>query len=190
MAIGTQNDFSMRSGDSRLLQVTINDDAGSPLDITGASVIWALSKKATDTVSPKGAAVLTKDSTGTVAATTWLPNQLYGGGDSIVSDGSDWTYAGLGEELSGTTAPNGGASLGGQPFIDGACIWSYVGEASGLPGDIVITTPLSGVCSITLSPADTDALSGEYYHELQLTTASGEISTVLYVQVTIAKDLI
>jgi len=56
-------------------------------------------------------------------------------------------------------------------------------------GSIEITNAPGGVIEITLAPADTAALAGEFYHELQM-TLDGAISTVLYGQATIVKDLI
>ena len=189
MAIGPQQDISLHSGDSRTLRVTINDDAGSPQNLTDATFIWALSKKTSDSVAPKGTAILNKDSLSTAAVNTWLPNTPYAEMATVVSDGSDWVMAGLGDGVSGTVAPNDGANLGGAPFFDGTLIWSYQGEAASSPGDIVITDSPNGIIEISIAPADTDALAGDFYHELQM-TQGGNISTVLYGQATIVKDLI
>ena len=120
MAIGPQQDISLHSGDSRTLRITINDDAGAALDITGATIKWQLSKKAADSVEPKGAFILSKGTTST---------------------------------------------------------------------GIEITDATGGICEVTLAPADTEALAGEFYHELQM-TLDGSVSTVLFGQATIVKDLI
>ena len=97
----------------------MNDDAGAALDLTDATFIWALSKKASDSVAPKGTSILSKS---------------------------------IGSGIAVTDVPN-------------------------------------GILEITIDPADTDALAGDYYHELQM-TQGGNISTVLYGQATIVKDLI
>tara|TARA_R110002096_G_scaffold288387_1_gene482127 strand:+ start:715 stop:1074 length:360 start_codon:yes stop_codon:yes gene_type:complete len=60
MALGTLNDFSLHSGDSLTLEVTVNDAAAAAVDITSATFIWVLSKKSTTSVAPRGAAILTK----------------------------------------------------------------------------------------------------------------------------------
>jgi len=60
MAIGTQSSISMHSGDTRKLQVTIVDESSAAVDLTSASIIWALSKKAADEVLPRGSAIVTK----------------------------------------------------------------------------------------------------------------------------------
>jgi len=60
MALGNEQDFSMHSGDDRVLEVTINDSAGSAVDISTATITWALSRISTTAVEPKGAALLTK----------------------------------------------------------------------------------------------------------------------------------
>ena len=53
-----------------------------------------------------------------------------------------------------------------------------------------IINAVGGVFTIDLLPADTDALSGVYYFEMQLTDASGRISTVVYGSLTIRQDAI
>lgn len=60
MALGNQQDFSMHSGDDRVLTVTVLDSAGSAVNITGGTITWALSKQAADAVEPKGDALITK----------------------------------------------------------------------------------------------------------------------------------
>lgn len=42
--------------------------------------------------------------------------------------------------------------------------------------------------TLTLSPADTAALSGIYYHEMEITDTAGNVSTVLAGTLTIRKD--
>ena len=184
MAIGTQNDFSMRSGDSRTLMVTINNDTGSPLDLTGATFIWALSKKAADTVAPKGAALLNKTIVSGYAA--WQPNTFYSVDDEVSTGGNVYINRSFGGN-SGTTAPTGT----GNGIVDGQAIWDWQSvDLGGSGSGITVIDVAAGRIDIVLDATDTDALSGEYYHELQLTSAISEISTVLYGQVTIAKDLI
>ena len=60
MALGKEQDFSMHSGDDRVLEVSITDSANAALNITGATVTWALSRAVADKVEPKGAAIVTK----------------------------------------------------------------------------------------------------------------------------------
>lgn len=47
-----------------------------------------------------------------------------------------------------------------------------------LGAGVVITTPASGVVTVTLSDSDTDIEDGTYMFELQVTDSSGNISTV------------
>lgn len=54
---------------------------------------------------------------------------------------------------------------------------------------ITIVDGANGRADIVLVPADTEALAGDYYHELQL-VAGGSSSTVLYGTVTILKNLV
>ena len=60
MALGKEQDFSMHSGDDRVLEITIRENDHGTLDITGAAITWALSRIVTDKVEPKGAAIVTK----------------------------------------------------------------------------------------------------------------------------------
>jgi len=60
MALGTQNDVTLHSGDTLTLEVTVNDSSGSAVDLTAATFTWAMSKKSNSAVAPRGAALLTK----------------------------------------------------------------------------------------------------------------------------------
>ena len=50
---------------------------------------------------------------------------------------------------------------------------------------IVLTTPASGIMTISIDPADTATLAGCYYHELVITDASGNVNTAFIGEVTI-----
>ena len=56
--------------------------------------------------------------------------------------------------------------------------------------DISITSGTGGTFTITLEAADTASLRGDYYHECQITFASGEIATVLKGKMSISPGLI
>lgn len=53
-----------------------------------------------------------------------------------------------------------------------------------------ISAPATGVVTIALEPADTAALAGNYYHEMQVTDASGNVSTVAAGAVYIRADMV
>lgn len=55
---------------------------------------------------------------------------------------------------------------------------------------IVITSGSGGTFDITLDPADTSSLKGDYYHEAQITFSTGEVATVLRGLMTIDPALI
>ena len=59
-SIGTQADFSMHSGDTRRLEITIVDENSAAVNLSTATITWALSKKDSASVAPKGSALLTK----------------------------------------------------------------------------------------------------------------------------------
>jgi len=55
---------------------------------------------------------------------------------------------------------------------------------------ISITSGSGGTFDITIDPADTASLLGDYYHEAQVTFSTGEISTVLKGKMTVEPGLI
>jgi len=70
MSLGTLGSFSMHSGDSRVLELTVfAADGVTPADVTGASTIFSMSAKAHGQIAPSGIAVATM-----VGAVTDGPN--------------------------------------------------------------------------------------------------------------------
>ena len=55
--------------------------------------------------------------------------------------------------------------------------------------DIAITSGTGGTFTIDLAAADTASLRGDYYHEIQITFAGGEIATVLKGKMTVSPGL-
>lgn len=104
--------FSMKSGDSKVLAIAIANSAGTPVDVsTAAAISWKLA------ATPYGTALLTKT----------------------------------------------------------------------LGSGITVST---STVSVTLTAANTQDLEGVYYQEMQITDASGNVSTVLSGQIAIGRDLI
>lgn len=62
------------------------------------------------------------------------------------------------------------------------------GKGLRLSKNASITDAVNGVCTVTLSPADTASLSGTFYHELEVTDAAANVSTVTYGSFVIEKD--
>jgi len=60
MALGTQNDITLHSGDTLVLEVTVKNASATAVDLTAATFAWAMSKKSASAVAPQGAALLTK----------------------------------------------------------------------------------------------------------------------------------
>ena len=61
MAVGTQSDITMHSGDTRNIVITIVDSTSTAVPLGSVTdLTWALSKKASDSVTPRGAAIVTK----------------------------------------------------------------------------------------------------------------------------------
>ncbi len=56
--------------------------------------------------------------------------------------------------------------------------------------DISITSGTGGTLTISLAAVDTASLRGDYYHELQITFASGEVATVLKGKMTVSPGLV
>ncbi len=57
-------------------------------------------------------------------------------------------------------------------------------------GGVAITDAANGKFQVTLAPADTAALAGDFYHEAQVRDGAGNISTVLTGKLTIARDFV
>jgi hypothetical protein len=55
---------------------------------------------------------------------------------------------------------------------------------------ITVTNAAGGLLTIALNPADTKAVSGDYYHELEVIDSAGDIGTVLRGTVTILRALV
>ena len=56
-------------------------------------------------------------------------------------------------------------------------------------GGIALTTPLSGIVDVTLSAADTAAMAGNYYYDMQGTDTGGLIKTVREARFIVAKNV-
>ena len=102
--MATPNNFRMTAGDTKVLVVTVTDDDGLAVDLTGATVKWQAAR----------------------------------------SFGKD----------------------------------AAISKATGGSG-IVLNDPANGQFTITLNPSDTEDLSGEYFHEAEVTATDTTISTVL-----------
>lgn len=55
---------------------------------------------------------------------------------------------------------------------------------------IVLTDPTNGVFVVTLAATDTNGLSGDFYHEAEVTDAGGDKQTAMTGTLTISKDII
>lgn len=55
---------------------------------------------------------------------------------------------------------------------------------------ITITDPTGGLFEVRLDPADTASLSGDFYHEAQVTDALGDVATVAIGRIRINADLV
>ena len=55
---------------------------------------------------------------------------------------------------------------------------------------VSVTNAAAGTIQVVLAPADTALLAGRFYHELEITDGSGNVSTVAVGTLTITKDLI
>ncbi len=55
---------------------------------------------------------------------------------------------------------------------------------------IVITNGPGGILTVSLDPADTDALLGSFYYEIELTDALLKVSTIVVGQINIRADVV
>lgn len=56
-------------------------------------------------------------------------------------------------------------------------------------GGIALTTPLSGIVDVSIAAADTAAMAGNYYYDLQGTDGSGLAHTVRLAKFSVRKDI-
>jgi hypothetical protein len=63
-------------------------------------------------------------------------------------------------------------------------------EKSVASGSITVLDAAGGVLSIPILPADTAAITGDYYHELEVIDSAGDIGTVLIGTMTVARALV
>ena len=59
-----------------------------------------------------------------------------------------------------------------------------------LSDGIVVTDAAGGVVTISIDPEDTVAVTGSYYHELEVIDSAGDIGTVLRGTMTIVRALV
>jgi len=51
---------------------------------------------------------------------------------------------------------------------------------SAIGTEILVPTPANGILQVIIVPADTDALKGGFWHELEITDSSGKVHTSAY----------
>ena len=56
------------------------------------------------------------------------------------------------------------------------------------PSEIDILVAANGTLVVSIYPSDTAGISGEFYHELQMTDAFGNVTTVAFGTLTIKED--
>lgn len=59
-----------------------------------------------------------------------------------------------------------------------------------LGNGITVTNSAGGVLTIAIDPEDTVAVSGDYYHELEVVDSAGDIGTVLRGTMTVVRALV
>jgi len=62
-------------------------------------------------------------------------------------------------------------------------------KSSGAPSELSITDPVNGVLEVYLLPADTEAIEGDYYYDVEITSPAGIVSTVVQSTLTINPDV-
>lgn len=80
------------------------------------------------------------------------------------------TQAGSAKNLTGATAINYKA----YPLNSSTAVITKA-----LLSGVTVTNAAGGIFTVTLAPADTTALCGDYRHEAEITDVSGNISTVM-----------
>lgn len=89
-------------------------------------------------------------------------------------------YAGDTKKINVTATENGSPmDLTGATIKWGIVKNSVKVVSKDLTNGISITNPLGGNFTITLNPADTSTINGNYYHEAEVTDSVGNISTIM-----------
>lgn len=98
--------------------------------------------------------------------------ELWSGNDAEIHATITDTDAGVPKDLTGSAITWVLAKAQGKPPL----ITKTVGTG------ITLTLPLQGKCTVTLVPADTEAIKGlkTYYHEMRVVDAAAKKVTVLY----------
>lgn len=96
-------------------------------------------------------------------------------------------YAGDTKQVVVTVKKDDGSALD----LTGATVrWGFDTVVKTTSSGIVLTTPLSGIFTITISPTDTVGKTGEFQHGGTVTDAAGNVSTVIVGKITINKNVI
>ena len=113
----------------------------------------------------------------------------------------DWTMvAGDSRTLRFTVTGDDGAAadLTGAQSVRWGCVRRQANGSVASPalektlGDgVAVIDPAAGTIEVTLSPSDTAALpGGRYYHQLEMTSAAGDVATLATGTLMIAPDLL
>ncbi len=105
-------------------------------------------------------------------------------GDSKLIDVTVRDENGAVVDLSGFTIRWGMSPVVEGGFATPAVLTKEIGTG------IAVASPTSGVFEVTIDPGDTEALSGKYYHEAEVTDGAGNIATVLTGRITITAVLL
>jgi hypothetical protein len=62
--------------------------------------------------------------------------------------------------------------------------------AKAVGAGITVTDAFNGAFTVDLDPADTSALSGSYYHEVQISDAAGDVATAFTGEFRVLRNLI
>lgn len=114
----------------------------------------------------------------------------------------DWTMvAGDSRTLRFTITGDDGATaeLSGAQSVRWGCVRRLANGSFAAPpavektlgNGIALNDPAGGIIEVTLSPGDTAALpGGRYHHQLELTSAAGEVATLATGTLTLVPDLL
>ena len=113
----------------------------------------------------------------------------------MTSINQDFTmYAGDSKTLTVTVTDGAGAA---KNITSATITWKMLEEQGGtvkltktVGSGIALTTPSSGIFTVTIAAADTSAfLAGQYYHEAEVTDSGSLVSTVLTGTITLKRGI-
>lgn len=109
--------------------------------------------------------------------------------DDTLFSGDDHSLSLTAKDADDNTLDITGASFNWGLYRSKVSANAEITKQSGVsPSEIEIANAAAGLVTVFLFPTDTSAISGDFYHELQMAASNGKITTVAFGTLTIKGD--